>query len=417
MDPAVLPRCLTSLKSVHSMSVLADKYWVEAAKFVRSCGCAADRVIAPGQFKSLMPGAIRYEQRHLCATPEVLVLHKGMLEKLGRKWIEQATAGLQPTFANEVFVVFSRLHSRSSVGMSTHFAAYIESLESLNPEPQNVPMTPVVNNRMAVYVGDNLALTRTIYDHKIYVDTRNLDLAPHILLDGYWEQWITNVFLSVVQPGMRVVEIGANMGWYSLLAGANIGPAGKLVSFEANPRMAEILRRNISINGFLDRAQVVNKAVFSANQTLEFGVYDKYMGGSSLFAARAQTASDHSRDGIFDPQANDKFQVIEVEAVTLDSSFAQGSKVDFIKIDAEGAEPHILAGANRLLAENKDVQIMTEFAPQLLLRGGSSAEEFYASIRALGFRVLRIEEDSSLVESDLSGLTQGPHHHDVILRR
>ena len=107
------------------MSVLADRYWVEAAKFVRSCGCAADRVIAPGQFKSLMPGTVAYEQRHLCAAPELLVLHKGMLEKLGRTWIEQATADLQPTFANEVFVVFSRLHSRSSVGISTHFAAYI----------------------------------------------------------------------------------------------------------------------------------------------------------------------------------------------------------------------------------------------------------------------------------------------------
>ena len=243
------------------MSVLADRYWVEAAKFVRSCGCAADRVVAPGQFRLLMPGTVAYEQRHLCTAPEVLVLHKGMLEKLGRTWIEQATAGLQPTFANEVFVVFSRLHLRSSVGISTHFAAYIESLESLNPEPQNVPTTAVANNRIAVYVGDNLALTRTIYDHKIYVDTRDLALAPHILLDGYWEQWITNVFLSVVQPGMRVIEIGANMGWYSLLAAANIGPAGKLLSFEANPRMAEILRRNISINGFLDRAQVVNKAV------------------------------------------------------------------------------------------------------------------------------------------------------------
>jgi FkbM family methyltransferase len=413
----MLPHCLTSPESVHSMSVLADKYWVEAAKFVRSCDCPADRVVAPSQFRWLMPGAIAYEQRHLCAAPEVLVLHKGMLEKLGRKWIEQATAGLQPTFANEVFVVFSRLHSRSSVGISTHFAAYIKNLESLNPEPQNVPMTPVANNRMAVYVGDNLALTRTIYDHKIYVDTRDLDLAPHILLDGYWEQWITNVFLSVVQPRMRVVEIGANMGWYSLLAATNIGPAGKLVSFEANPRMAEILRRNVSINGFLDRAQVVNKAVFSGNQTLEFGVYDKYMGGSSLFAARAQTAGDDRHVGIFDPQVNDTFRVIEVEAVALDSYFAQGSKVDFIKIDAEGAEPHILAGADRLLAENKDVQIMTEFAPQLLQRGGSSAEEFYASIRALGYRVLRIEEDSSLVESDLPELVRGPPHHDVLLRR
>jgi FkbM family methyltransferase len=395
------------------MSVLADKYWVKASKFVRSCGCPADRVVAPGKFRWLMPGAIAYEQRHLCPAPEVLVLHKGMLEKLGRKWIEQATAGLQPTFANEVFVVFTKSDLRGSVATSTHFAAYVESLESLNPEPQNVPTTPVANNRMAVYVGDNLAVTRTIYDHKIYVDTRDLALAPHILLDGYWEQWITNVFLSVVQPGMRVVEIGANMGWYSLLAAANIGPAGKLVSFEANPRMAEILRRNISINGFLDRAQIVNKAVFSANQTLKFGVYDKYMGGSSLFAARAQTAGDDRHD----PQVNDMFRVIEVEAVALDSYFAQGSEVDFIKIDAEGAEPHILAGANRLLAENKDVQIMTEFAPQLLQRGGSSAEEFYASIRALGFRVLRIEQDSRLVESDLSELVRGPPHHDVLLRR
>jgi FkbM family methyltransferase len=364
-----------------------------------------------------MPGTVAYEQRHLCAAPEVLVLHKGMLEKLGRTWIEQATAGLRPTFANEVFVVFTKSDLRGSVATSTHFAAYVESLESLNAEPESVPATAVANNRIAVYVGDNLALTRTIYDHKIYVDTRDLALAPHILLDGYWEQWITNVFLSVVQPGMRVIEIGANMGWYSLLAAANIGPAGKLVSFEANPRMAEILRRNMSINGFLDRTQIVNKAAFSANQTLKFGVYDKYMGGSSLLAAGAQTVSDDSHVGIFDPQVNDTFRVIEVEAVALDSYFAHGSKVDFIKIDAEGAEPHILAGADRLLAENKDVQIMTEFAPQLLRRGGSSAEEFYDSIRALGFRTYRIERDATLLESQLSELMQGAGHHDVVLRR
>jgi hypothetical protein len=137
MDPAVLPRCLTSLESVHSMSVLADKYWVEAAKFVRSCGCAADRVIAPGKFRSLMAGTVAYEQRHLCAAPEGLVLHKGMLEKLGRTWIEQATAGLQPAFANEVFVVFSRLYPCNSVSQSIHFAAYLERLELLSGEQDN----------------------------------------------------------------------------------------------------------------------------------------------------------------------------------------------------------------------------------------------------------------------------------------
>jgi hypothetical protein len=62
------------------MSVIADNYWVETANFVASCDCAADRVIAPGQFRSLLPGAVAYEQRHLHPAPEAIVLHKGMLE-------------------------------------------------------------------------------------------------------------------------------------------------------------------------------------------------------------------------------------------------------------------------------------------------------------------------------------------------
>jgi FkbM family methyltransferase len=399
------------------MSVMADKYWVETANFVQSCGCPADRVIAPGPFRSLLPGAVAYEQRHLRPAPEAIVLHKGMLEKLGRKWIEEATAGLQPTFANEVFVVFSRSSRRRSVATLTHFAAYLERLEMLRSEPENATETATRHDRMAVYVGDHIALTTTIYGHKIYVDTRDLSLAPHILMDGYWERWITDVFLSVVLPGMRAVEIGANVGWYSLLAAGIIGTAGKLTSFEASPRMAELLRRNLSINGFLDRTEVVNKAAFSVNQILEFGVYDKYMGGSSLFAAQAQAANPCRGARRLDPQSGDTFQLIEVEAIALDSYFAPGSKIDFIKIDAEGAEPHILAGARRLLAENKDMQILAEFSPRLLRLAGSSAQQFYDEIRALGFHVFRIEHDASLIESELSDLVQGPSHYDVILRR
>ena len=121
------------------MSILADRYWIEAAKFVRRCGCAADRVVAPSQFKSLLPGTVAYDQRHLRPTPEAIVLHKGMLEKLGREWIERATAGLQPAFANEVFVVFSRLHPCSSVSQSIHFAAYLDRLELLTEEQENAP--------------------------------------------------------------------------------------------------------------------------------------------------------------------------------------------------------------------------------------------------------------------------------------
>ncbi len=111
-------------------------------------------------------------------------------------------------------------------------------------------------------MGDSRALTRTIYGHKMYVKTTDLSLAPHILLDGFWENWITKVFIREVQPGMVVCDIGANIGYYSLLAAASVGERGHLHCFEANPDVCEILFQNLDINGFLSRTTVVNKAVF-----------------------------------------------------------------------------------------------------------------------------------------------------------
>jgi FkbM family methyltransferase len=404
------------------MSVLDDKYWTDTAKFAASCLSPSNRVIVPRAFRRLLPGAIPYEQRHLCKAPEVIVLHKGMLAQLGRAWIEQATAGFYPTFANEVFIIFTKTDLRPSVANTSHFRAYVEKLDSLDVENERLKSldgenTSVLaaggaNNRLAVALADNVALTKTIYGHKVYVDTRDLSLAPHILMDGYWEQSITDFFLTVVQPQMRVVEIGANIGWYSLLAAETIGTTGKLVSFEANPHIAELLRRNISVNGFFDRVKVVNKAVFSTTRMIEFGVYDKYIAGSSLFARAESQRQDFSY-----PQFDDEFRLIEVEAVTLDSYFAGGSKVDLLKIDAEGAEPHILAGAERLLTENKEVQIIMEFAPRLFERSGYSAHKLCADIQALGFQAFRIKDDSSLHEWNLSDLGNCGDHHDLILRR
>jgi hypothetical protein len=78
--------------------------------------------------------------------------------------------------------------------------------------------------RDMIYLGDYTALTRTIYGHKMYVDTRDVSLAPHLLLDGYWEQWITNIFRELVKPGMTVVDVGANFGYYSVLAASLVRP-------------------------------------------------------------------------------------------------------------------------------------------------------------------------------------------------
>jgi|GEM_PF-906460 len=393
--------------------VIDDKFWAEAADFVRRIGTPGNSIVAPSGFDELVP-CLNYDQRDECASPKVIVLHKGQLETLGLDWIEAATKSLHPSFANEVFVVFTEKKPMRSIITSPHFVALKQRLAAMarrmeaRPAATDVHMAArpaAAGSRMAVFLGDHLALTKTIYGHKIYVDTRDFSLAPHILMDGYWEQWITNVFRQLMRPGMQVLDIGANIGWYSLLAADLIGPTGRLTSFEANPVMAEIVYRNLMVNGFLDRAKVEAKAVYSESKVLEFQVYEHYMGSSSLFATSESAAS-----------FKDTLKTLQVDAVSLDDFLPAGSKIDFIKVDAEGAEPYILKGGARLLSENRHVQIMMEFAPSLIASSYGSIELFYREIAALGFSIWRIGHDSRLVKSSLDDLSSVAHC-DVILRR
>ena len=204
---------------------------------------------------------------------------------------------------------------------------------------------------------------------------------------------------------MRVLDIGANIGWYSLLAAELVGPKGRLTAFEANPSMAEIVFRNLMVNGFLDRAAVEQKAVYSESRQIEFQVYEHYMGSSSLFANKEAAAT-----------FKDTLKLLHVDAVSLDEFLPPGSQVDFIKIDAEGAEPFILKGATRLLSENRQVQIMMEFAPSIIKPSYGSIELFIDEIAALGFSIWRIAHDSTLVKSSLADLLSVVHC-DVILKR
>ena len=293
-----------------------------------------------------------------------------------------------------------------SINKSPHVWALKQRLAAMMNSASHVEANlPAASGRQAIYLGNHLALTKTIYGHKMYVETRDISLAPHILIDGYWEQWITNVFRQSIQPGMQVLDIGANIGWYSVLAADLIGPNGRLTSFEANPAMAEIAYRNLMVNGFATRASVEQKAVYSESKQLEFQIYEHHMGSSSLFASKDSAASFH-----------DTLMSLQVQAVSLDEFLPAGSQIDFIKIDAEGAEPYILKGAARLLSENRHVQIMMEFAPSIITVSYGSIEHFLDQIAALGFSVWRIAHDSTLIKSSLEDLSNVAHC-DVILKR
>ena len=178
-----------------------------------------------------------------------------------------------------------------------------------------------------------------------------------------------------------------------------------MTCFEANSELASTLFHNLHLNGFNDRSKVVNKAVFSHTTKLDFKIYENYMGSSSIWANDEHAAMYH-----------DKLKTVEVETVSLDEYFSENVKVDLLKIDAEGAEPFILKGAERLIKENPNIIIIMEFAPSVIEVSYGSVDQFYNDIHGHGLTIYEIQTDSSLSPLSLTRLKQ-ISWTDVVLKR
>ncbi len=100
-----------------------------------------------------------------------------------------------------------------------------------------------------VAFGRDTALTRVLGRYQMFVDTRDNTISPHLVLEGYWEMWVTEAMLRVIRPGMTCLDIGANLGYFSLLMADLVGPTGRVLAFEPNIDMASRARRSLSVNG------------------------------------------------------------------------------------------------------------------------------------------------------------------------
>lgn len=208
----------------------------------------------------------------------------------------------------------------------------------------------------SIYLGDHTAICRTIFGRKIFIDTRDISLAPHLAMDGIWEMWITDAMSHLLKPDMACVDLGTNFGWYSLLMAEKIGSKGFLIGADANQRMVDLCRRSMSINGFLDRATIIHAAITDREGQVNFSALDAYMGSGSL-NDMGDTAT----------QFHDTATNVSVPAMTLDKLIGD-RMIDFIKIDCEGAEPSIIRGGQKIL-NSPNIQIFMEYAPNFYAPG------------------------------------------------
>lgn len=252
------------------------------------------------------------------------------------------------------------------------------------------------------YLGQNTGICRTIYGHKIYVDTRDVSLAPCLIMDGDWEPWITQAIRELLRPGMKCVDLGANFGWYSLLMAQQAGAKGFVLCADANPRMVELCRRSLSVNGFAATSSVSHLAISSKAGTLTFHAPDMYMGGASLSDVSGVAGT-----------LGDTVKSFEVNALSLDE-FTAGQDVDFIKIDCEGAEPAILRGGHRTLAA-PGIQVLLEYTPGNYKNG--EPQEMIDTLSGEGFKFFNVQLDSSLQQLNRDQLLNISGWSELFLRR
>jgi FkbM family methyltransferase len=166
---------------------------------------------------------------------------------------------------------------------------------------------------------------------------------------GIGEPQVQKALRDHLRPGMTFYDVGANIGFFSLMAARLVGPEGRVVSFEADPEIAARLRENLARNQFT-HAQVEQKAVWSETATVAFERVDP------------NTSPDR---GLGHVSANGATRdSITVEAVSLDQYTAIRPPPDFLKCDVEGAEVAVFQGATRLLSDKHPIVLVEMHSPE-----------------------------------------------------
>ena len=240
---------------------------------------------------------------------------------------------------------------------------------------------PVISNGYGI-------LATSVNDFIVGVPAAEWRVAAHFAFRGGLEPGVIKLFETLVKPGMVVVDAGANIGIYTLHAARLLAGRGKVHSFEPTPEILTILRDNIQVNGFLESGlvDIHPVALSDSNAGARLTVFPGNSGHNTLFW-------------------NDEAAVISIETVTLDAILKPTARVDIVKIDTEGAEPFVLRGMRGIIASNPQIQIILEFAPSHLERAGIKPDDLLNDIRAMGFRIYRVEDvTGALAEVPESGL-------------
>ena len=225
-----------------------------------------------------------------------------------------------------------------------------------------------------------------IQGHKMFLAPEGRYPSPDMVVDRY-EQATTRLFRQLIQPGMVVVDIGANIGYFTLLAAELVGSSGTVYAFEPEPNNYALLNKNIHLNSY------------SNIQPAETAVSDE-CGSTQLFLS----AMDNGSHSIHDAAARGVAATHLVATTTLDA-FLEGEgwpNVDLVKIDVEGAETRVLDGMERFCERSPDFNLIIEYCPALIHATGAKPSDLLDQLASMNLNVLFVDEKNGVLPPEAS---------------
>lgn len=227
------------------------------------------------------------------------------------------------------------------------------------------------------------------------------EVARQIYFSGAYEGVEAFLFTRLLRPGMTVLDVGANLGQYTLLASTAVGPGGSVHSFEPVPVNFARVSRNVLNNG-LTNVTLNNAAAWHEATTLRFGLPADADANKGSF--QVVTGGDNGTTSY------------AASAIRLDDYAAEQGlgRVDLIKMDIEGAECHALRGAAEIIRRDCPI-ILMEVNRGALEALGSGTRPLFDLVNSWNYQILRIglEPSQCLALEDLESFGQG----NILLHR
>ena len=243
----------------------------------------------------------------------------------------------------------------------------------------------------ATYVGSNRILTRLdIGRHRLifYVEADDRLITPGLITSGSYDTASTQYLLQNVAPTSHCIDVGANFGYFTCLMG-RLSPRGKVIGVEADQHVAELARDNVLINDLHEVAHVWHAAANDTGGEMHLFRRSKRSGNTSIIGYGAEFTD------IMQEPAEERFVVRGLRVDEMLTGF--DGRVDFLKIDVEGAEPLVFEGAREVITKNPQLRIIMEWSPGQMRKAGFDIGSFLDSVEAMGLRACTLEDGPSLV--------------------